>query len=109
MPIRPEMRARYPDDWHIRSRFIRFYRAEGKCEWCGAENLHPHPETGSRVMLTVAHIYDHRPEAADLLNLAALCQACHNRHDAKRRAKERRARRLAAQGQLELFKEGGDV
>ena len=27
MPIRPEMRARYPSDWALRSRFVRFVRA----------------------------------------------------------------------------------
>ena len=35
MPIRPEHRARYPLDWPARSRFIRTYRARGRCEWCG--------------------------------------------------------------------------
>lgn len=81
MPIRPEMKARYPADWDLRSRFVRFHRARNRCEWCGAENYRPHPVTGSRVVLTVAHVYDQRPEAASLLNLAALCQRCHNRHD----------------------------
>lgn len=86
MPIRPEMRARYPADWKARSRFVRFVRARNRCEWCGAANGKPHPVTGSRVVLTCAHVYDHRPEAASLLNLAALCQRCHNGHDAKMRA-----------------------
>lgn len=26
MPIRPEMRARYPKDWKLRSYFVRFVR-----------------------------------------------------------------------------------
>ncbi len=90
MPIRPEMKARYPKDWKLRSRFVRFYRAKNHCEWCGAENYKPHPITGSKVVLTAAHVYDHRPEAASLLNLAALCQKCHNGHDAKMRAKNRK-------------------
>ena len=90
MPIRPEMKARYPKDWARRSRFVRHYRARNRCEWCGARNHQPHPVTGSRVVLTCAHVYDHRPEAASLLNLAALCQRCHNRHDAKMRAANRR-------------------
>jgi len=93
MPIRAEMRARYPKDWKIRSRFVRFSRAKGKCEWCGVEHGKPHPLTGSMVVLTTAHVYDHKPEASSLLNLAALCQKCHNSHDAvMRRAgiKERR-------------------
>lgn len=93
MPISPENKARYPSDWKLRSRFVRFYRARNRCEWCGAENGVAHPVTGSRVVLTVAHVYDHRPERASLLNLAALCQRCHLRHDAKRRSRDRRAER----------------
>jgi hypothetical protein len=84
------MKDRYPADWKTRSRFVRFVRARGRCEWCGAENYRPHPQTGSRVVLTVAHVHDDRPEAAELLNLAALCQLCHNRHDAPARAARRR-------------------
>ena len=81
MPIKPENKARYPVDWKLRSRFVRFVRARNKCEWCGAKNHEPHPITGSRVVLTVAHVYDRRPEAASLLNLTALCQRCHLNHD----------------------------
>lgn len=79
------MRARYPADWKLRSRFVRQVRAGNRCEWCGARNGQPHPITGSTVVLTTAHVFDHRPEAAGLLNLAALCQRCHNRHDAGHR------------------------
>lgn len=97
MPIRPENRGRYPADWALRSRFVRFYRARNRCEWCQAENGKPHPETGSKVVLTCAHVHDQRPEACSLMNLAALCQRCHNRHDAKARAAGVRARREAGQ------------
>jgi hypothetical protein len=93
MPIRPEMKARYPRDWALRSRFVREVRAKNRCEWCGAENGKPNPETGSKVVLTCAHVYDHRPEAASLLNLAALCQRCHNRHDSAMRRSGRLSRR----------------
>jgi 5-methylcytosine-specific restriction endonuclease McrA len=92
VPIRPENIARYPKDWKTRSRFVRFYRAKNRCEWCGCENYQPHPATGSKVVLTVAHVHDDRPEASGLLNLAALCQRCHNRHDAKDRLRRRRER-----------------
>lgn len=102
VPIRPEMRARYPRDWKLRSRFVRFYRARNRCEWCGAENGQPHPVTGSRVVLTVAHVHDHRPEAASLLNLAALCQKCHNAHDAKARQARRKERTFFESGQIAL-------
>ena len=94
MPIRPENRKRYPADWALRSRFVRFVRARGRCEWCGARHGLPHPITGARVVLTFAHIGDQRPEAASLLNLAALCQRCHNRHDAAARVAGRKARAL---------------
>ena len=103
------MKARYPRDWALRSRFVRFHRARNRCEWCGAANGEPHPITGSRVVLTAAHVYDRRPEAASLLNLAALCQLCHNRHDAQERQASRRQRRWMVQllsGQLPLQLEG---
>lgn len=102
MPIRPENRGRYPKDWALRSRFVRFVRARGRCERCGAVHGQPHPETGSRVVLTTAHVHDDRPEACSLLNLAAWCQRCHNRHDAEARRRRRRERlaREAGQGVL---------
>jgi 5-methylcytosine-specific restriction endonuclease McrA len=105
MPILPENKARYPRDWKLRSRFVRFYRAKNRCEWCGAENGKPHPITGNRVVLTVAHVFDERPEAASLFNLAALCQRCHNRHDAPGRQARRKARIEARTGQRLLFAE----
>ena len=89
MPIRPEMKTRYPKDWELRSRFIRFYRAKNKCEWCGVPNHEPHPVTGSEVVLTVAHL-DHRPENSSFFNLAALCQRCHNLYDGPKRLAGRR-------------------
>lgn len=55
------------------------------------------------VVLTVAHIHDDRPEASQLLNLAALCQRCHNRHDQKDRQAHRRQRLVRESGQLGLF------
>ncbi len=102
VPIRPENKARYPKDWALRSRFIRHYRAKNRCEWCGAENHQPHPITGSKVVLTCAHVYDHRPEAASLLNLAALCQRCHNRHDAPMRAANRKSKKLEPESTVVL-------
>lgn len=98
MPIRPENRSRYPKDWKLRSRFVRFVRAKGRCEWCGATHGQSHPDTGAIVVLTTAHVYDDRPEASSLLNLAALCQRCHNRHDMARRQSDRRQRRWLERG-----------
>lgn len=103
MPIRPENRGRYPKDWKLRSRFVRFIRARGLCEWCGAEHGKPHPVTGSMVILTTAHVFDDRPEAASLLNLAALCQKCHNAHDMKDRSARRKERLEILSGQVRMF------
>jgi hypothetical protein len=89
MPIKKENRARYPVNWKDISRSIREERAKNRCEWCGAENGQPHPVTGSRVVLTVAHL-DHRPENCEPDNLRALCQKCHNTYDAPIRAANRK-------------------
>jgi hypothetical protein len=91
MPIRPENKALYPKDWPEISRRIRFDRAGGRCEQdmriggkviarCEARNGEPHPITGSKVVLTVAHL-DHNPENNAEENLKAMCQRCHLRYD----------------------------
>src|SRR5271170_1286512 len=103
MPIRPENVARYPKDWKLRSRFVRFMRAKGRCEWCGAEHGKPHPLTGAIVVLTTAHVFDDRPESCSLLNLAALCQKCHNGHDMSARREGSRIRRRAKYAVADLF------
>jgi len=71
---------------------------------CGAVNTHPHPTTGSKVVLTIAHL-DHTPENCVPENLKAMCQACHLAYDAESHAVERyRSSRedLEAAGQLNL-------
>lgn len=94
MPIRPENKDRYPKDWKEISRRIRFERAGGQCEQmivfqgsieplefrCTARHGEPHPITGSRVILTVAHL-DHQPENCAEDNLKAMCQRCHLHYD----------------------------
>jgi len=102
MPIRPELRSLYPADWDAISKRIRFERAGNCCEWCGAENYRPHPVTGSRVVLTVAHL-DHDPTNNADENLAALCQRCHNRYDAVKRASNRKHNAYRDAGQLGLL------
>ena len=102
MPILPEMKDLYPDDWPAISRRIRFERAGNRCEWCAAANCWPHPETGSKVVLTVAHL-DHHPANNADDNLAALCQACHNRYDGPKRAQNRKHNALRDAGQLPLL------
>ena len=102
MPIHPSLKNLYPPDWGKISRRIRFGRARGRCEWCGAAHGWPHPETGSRVILATAHL-DHDPANNSESNLAALCQKCHNTYDAGKRHANRKHRALAAAGQLKLF------
>ena len=41
MPIKPELRFFYPIDWMQISRWVRFVRAEGRCEACAR----PHGQT----------------------------------------------------------------
>ncbi len=109
----PWERWRYPVDWHSISQRIRA-RAQGRCEgpfgpgWsppsrntvgrCTARQGQPHPITGSRVILTVAHVHDPDPMNCSNANLGAACQRCHLGWDrphhiakAKRRRRERRA------------------
>lgn len=103
MPIRPENRHLYPDDWKAISARIRFERAEGRCECdgrcgehygrrCTARHGEPHPVTGAKVVLTVMHL-DHDPTNNDDANLMAGCQKCHNRYDAPMRRRGRAQRR----------------
>lgn len=98
MPIKPENKHRYPKNWReIRKRILA--RAGDRCEGspdfplCRAANYQPHPETGSRVVLTIGHL-DHTPENCDEKNLKAWCQRCHlnydKQHHAETAAKTRR-------------------
>jgi len=79
----------YPANWNAISSDIRFNRAQNRCEQCGAENYKPHPQTGSMVNLSVAHLNqdttDNRPE-----NLKALCQRCHLNYDRSSNKKRRK-------------------
>ena len=91
MPIRPENKDRYPKNWNaIRQKILQ--RANNRCEWCGAKNYEPHPETGAKVILTIMHL-DHVPENCSPDNLRAACQKCHNAYDAEHRQHTRRQTR----------------
>jgi hypothetical protein len=128
--------SKYPADWKAISKRIREDRAGNKCEWCGVENKaygardrfdawHDESEiagmsngTGThyfgdypkmiKVVLTVAHLNHDTTDNRDE-NLAALCQRCHLRHDAKHHAKNaaktRRKNHMERTGQAELFAE----
>lgn len=84
--------SKYPGNWktEIRPRILE--RASHCCEWCHAENYQPHPITGSKVVLTIAHLNHDITDNRDA-NLAALCQKCHNGYDAKHRAANRKEKK----------------
>ena len=104
-PIRPENRHRYGTDWPEFSRTIRFDRAGGRCECegeCGrgthdgrCTNEHEKPAygTGSKVVLTVAHLC-HTPECRE--HVRAMCQGCHLHYDRDHHAQTRAATSAAA-------------
>jgi len=98
MPIR---REDYAPNWELISRFIRFYRARNMCEWCSAVNRLPHPVTGSKVVLTVAHL-DRNPKNNSFFNLAALCQLCHLNYDRSQHVRNRRYGRYHKRQQLAI-------
>lgn len=101
MPIRPENRSRYPANWkeivdQVRERSGN--RCEGSPDYpdCRAANGEQHPETGSKVVLTTAHL-DHVPEHCALSNLKHWCQRCHLHYDREHHAQTRyRVKREAA-------------
>ena len=107
MPIKPENRARYPKDWKRIADAIR-ERAAQQCEGspayptCRAANGQAHPVTGSRVVLTVAHM-DHTPEHCEPQNLKAMCQRCHLTYDAEHHARTAYATRKAVAMTADLF------
>lgn len=85
--------SQYPPDW-LATRERILARAGNRCEWCGAVNHEPHPETGSRVVLTIAHLdHDAKNHAVADDRLASLCQRCHLNYDREHHmAKAREAR-----------------
>ena len=105
MPIRPENKHRYPANWkEIRAKILE--RARKTCEWagCGAINGQPNPRTGSKVVLTIAHL-DHVPEHCDESNLRAWCQYHHLRYDAGHHAETRYNTRRAGKTVADLFED----
>lgn len=122
MPIKPENKHRYPKGWpQIRQRILE--RAGHRCEWCGVPNYvwrNEHDEwttdemrvetwtcvdglKAARIVLTVAHVHDHDPANCDDDNLAALCQRCHNRHDAPMRRRNARVTRRKGVAVADMF------
>ena len=95
MSIRPENLSLYPPEWpKIREEILA--RANRCCEGspaypdCRAADREAHPVTGSKVVLTIAHL-DHNPTNNDPSNLRAWCQKCHNTYDSRQRAANHKA------------------
>lgn len=102
----------YPANWRaIRARILA--RAGNCCEGsppypdCRASNGQPHPITGSRVVLTIAHWPDPTPANVADENLHANCQRCHlsvdrpHHLDVQRKNREERKRRVQPVLELE--------
>ena len=101
----PMQRHLYPPDWPQIVARVR-ERSGNRCEWCGAVNGLPHPVTGSRVVLTTAHL-NHQHGDCRMENLAHLCQSDHLRYDLHhhmQNARRTRAARLAKE-QRDLFED----
>lgn len=139
MPISKQNRALYPSNWRSEIRPAILERAGHRCEFCAVANYaygardkhgewydensihHLNSDMGEmlfgefpdmiKIVLTIAHL-DHNPTNNDPANLRALCQRCHNRHDAAHRSANRAAtclakrvakRRAAQPDQLEVL------
>ncbi len=93
--------SEYPVDWHEISQRIR-ERDGNRCKWCLAENYQPHPVTGSKVILTTAHLNHIKEDVSDE-NLASLCQKCHLGHDLEMHIHKRKyGRKYDGPQQLDL-------
>ena len=95
MPIKDK--NKYPANWkEIRARILdrAGHRCEGSPRYpdCRVMNGSTHPATGSKVVLTIAHM-DHDPSNNAEGNLRALCQRCHLTHDAQQHADNARKTR----------------
>jgi hypothetical protein len=106
MPISREKAALYPPDWTLIANDVKI-AANWECQGidrypnCRARHGERHPITGSRVVITVAHL-DHNPAHCARENLRALCQRCHLTYDAELHALSAmttKQRRLRAAGQ----------
>jgi hypothetical protein len=113
LPIRPENRDRYPKEWR-QMVAAAAERSGGRCECdgkcgtphpggrCDAVNGEPHPDTGSTVVLTLAHEHGVPLEETSIKRMFHACQRCHNRYDApmRRAGILERQRARAAVGDL---------
>jgi len=119
VPIRPENRDRYPEDWPQIAEGLKAGRAGWRCECdgrCGRGHVGRCPERHAKrsvltrserlIVLTTAHL-DHTPENCDPDNLLVMCAGCHlfydrDHHDQSRVQREDRERREAGQLPLDV-------
>ena len=108
----PWRRSEYPAEWDTVIRPVLLARAENRCEGspaypgCRVVNHQSHPETGSMVVLTMAHLCRCEPKCGELTHLRLLCQRCHLTLDVElhqQHAAETRGTRSEAAGQLRLW------
>jgi hypothetical protein len=117
---------RYPENWTEISHRIRFERAGGRCECSGECGTHDercdalhgeaHPLTGSKVVLTTAHLgadTDDKHDKMDVRaeNLKAMCQRGHLLFDLdehKLNASISRRKKIIDAGQMEMKLESTD-
>lgn len=110
-PIRASERAKYPVNWGEISHQVKVeqgWKCAGSPAYpeCRAAHGESHPVTGSRVVLTTAHL-DHDPENCERRNLKAMCQRCHLTYDAAHHAQTAAATRRAQKQTRELFEDVG--
>lgn len=117
MPMDPR---KYPIEWRRISLATRD-RAQGRCECqgecgndhrggrCEALNHQPHPETGSNVVLTTAHLCRCRDrfgrKCGEPSHLIAACQRCHLAIDRGDHIAHARTNRHARKAVADLFPE----
>ena len=108
MPIKPENAHRYPPNWRDLVAQVR-ERSGNRCEGspdfpgCRAANGEKHPETGSIVVLTTAHL-DHDDLATqDITRLRHWCQRCHLNYDKVHHQQTAHATRQARKAIGDLF------
>lgn len=117
--------SRYPGNWGTFVAKVR-KRSENRCECtgecgtnhngrCDAVNYKPHPITGSKVILTTAHLGIDYPDGRKgnkhdkmdcrLKNLKHMCQRCHlnfDRDEHTANARATRRRKIIESGQTEM-------
>jgi hypothetical protein len=112
----------YSRYWSLFSRYIRYVRAQGRCECegeCGLHRTHPGPRrcvevdhqpavwAKGRVVLTVAHLCTCEPPCTLITHVKALCNRCHLLADGplhQRHAAETRRQQKEAAGQLSFLR-----